>query len=414
MKYVIVIGDGMADYPLEELNGETPLQRAKTPNMDYIASHGVSGMLRNVPADLKPGSDVANLSVLGYNPEKFYTGRGPLEAPSVGAELESGDVAFRCNFITEANGLLEDFNADHISTEEASKLINTLNEVMDLSNGKYPEPEKHHKPGKFYVGTSYRNLFVYRDEKSAALESAPPHDVVGEPISENLLKPSEDENAQILNKLMLQSRKVLENHPVNKGRAETDKKPANMVWLWGQGVKPSMPQFSEEYGLKGAAITGVDLIKGIGIYMGLTVVNVPGATGYYDTDYDAKAKYALEALKNHDLVFIHVEAPDEAGHAGDITEKIRAIENIDKKILGTLLKNLPEFGNYAVAVLPDHPTPVHVKTHTRDPVPYSMFSTNADPDGIEKYDEISAKNGSQGVMEGHKFMKSFMDYANST
>jgi 2,3-bisphosphoglycerate-independent phosphoglycerate mutase len=407
MKYVIVIGDGMADYPLEELNGETPLQRAKTPNMDYIASHGVSGMLKNVPANLKPGSDVANLSILGYDPEKFYTGRGPLEAPSVGAELEPGDVAFRCNFITEANGSLDDFNAGHISTEEASELIDALNKFMDPLN------EEYHKLGKFYVGTSYRNLFVYSDEKSAVLESAPPHDVVGEPISENLLKPSEDENAQILNGVMLQSKKVLENHPVNKKRLEAGKKPANMAWLWGQGVKPSIPQFSEEYGLKGAVITGVDLIKGIGIYMGLTVINVPGATGYYDTDYSAKAEYALEALKNHDLVFIHVEAPDEAGHAGDLTEKIKAVECIDKKILGKLLKNLPAFGDYAVAVMPDHPTPVHVKTHTRDPVPYAMFSTNADPDEVEEYDEPSAKNGSQGVIEGHKFMKNFLDHADS-
>lgn len=218
---------------------------------------------------------------------------------------------------------------------------------------------------------------------------------------------------RFLNGLMFQSKKLLENHPVNKKRLEAGKKPANMVWLWGQGVKPSIPQFSEEYGLKGAVITGVDLIKGIGIYMGLTVINVPGATGYYDTDYDAKAEYALEALKNHDLIFIHVEAPDEAGHAGDLTEKIKAIERIDKKILGKLLKNLPAFEDYAVAVLPDYPTPVHVKTHTRDPIPYAMFSTDADPDGVEEYDELSAKNGSQGVIEGHKFMKNFLDYANS-
>ena len=400
MKYVVVIGDGMADYSLEELGGKTPLQSAKIPNMDYIASNGVSGMLKNVPKNMVPGSDVANLSILGYNPEEFYTGRGPLEAASIGANLDNGNVAFRCNFITEKDGLLADFNAGHISTGEGSELIEALNQNF----GRF---------GKFYLGTSYRNLFVFNDEKSAELKSTPPHDVVGDPFMDNLLNPREDENAKILNGIMQDSKNVLENHPVNKRRIAAGNNPANMIWLWGQGVKPKMPQFSEKYGLKGATITGVDLIKGIGMYLGLTNIHVPGATGYYDTDYCGKAKYALDALQDHDLVFLHVEAPDEAGHAGDLGEKMKAMERIDSRILGKLLKNLPSFGDYAVAILPDHPTPVHVKTHTRDPVPYAMYSTGGVRDDVQRYDEISAKTGSQGVMEGYKFMKNFIEYAKS-
>ena len=398
MKYVVVIGDGMADYPLEELDGKTPLQSARTPNMDYIASKGVSGMLKTVPDGMGPGSDVANLSIMGYNPKEYYTGRGPLEAPSIGAELKEGDVAFRCNFITERDGILEDFNAGHISTEESSQLIEALNH-------KFPGY------GEFYLGTSYRHLFLFHEKSAADLVSTPPHDVVGEPVESNLLKPAETKNAEILNGIMHRSKEVLTNHPINQKRVQESKNPANMIWLWGQGVKPEMPSFKEKYGLKGATITGVDLIKGLGVYTGLTNIYVPGATGYYDTDYCGKAEYALEALKTHDLVFIHVEAPDEAGHAGDLPEKMKAMERIDKRIIGKLLKKLPDFGEHAVAVLPDHPTPVHVKTHTMDPVPYAMFSTLAEADETEYYDEESAKKGSQGLIDGYRFMEHFIKYA---
>ena len=398
MKYVVVIGDGMADVPLKELNGETPLQRAEIPNMDTIASNGVSGMLKTVPNQMLPGSDVANLSIMGYNPTEYYTGRGPLEAASVGAQMEEGDVAFRCNFITEDSGILTDFNAGHISTIEASELIETLNQKFYLH-------------GKFHLGTSYRHVFLIKDEQSALLESTPPHDVVGESIEENLLKPSLDKNAALLNKIMIESRKILKNHPVNERRIADGKKPANMIWLWGQGVKPSIPTFKDKYGLKGATITGVDLVKGLGIYMGLTNVHVPGATGYYDTDYCGKAKNALEALETHDLIFIHVEAPDEAGHAGDIKEKILAIERIDKRILGKLLDELPSFNDYSISILPDHPTPITLKTHTSDPVPYSMCSTSNSSDDILKYDEYSASKGSMGIKAGYKFIKNFINFS---
>ena len=398
MKYVVVIGDGMADYPIKELDGETPLQRAEIPNMDIIASNGVSGMLKTVPKQMPPGSDVANLSIMGYNPIEYYTGRGPLEAASIGAQMDNGEVAFRCNFITEDDGILLDFNAGHISTIEASELIETLN-------------QKFYTFGKFYLGTSYRHLFLMGDDESASLISTPPHDVVGESIEENLLKPGNDKNAVLLNKIMDKSRDLLKYHPVNERRIEEGKKPANMIWLWGQGVKPNIPTFENTYGLKAATITGVDLIKGLGIYMGLTNINVPGATGYYDTDYCGKAKNALEALENHDLIFIHIEAPDEAGHAGDLNEKILAIERIDKRIIGKLLDELPSYGDYSIAILPDHPTPLTLKTHTSDPVPYAMCSTTNSADDILTYDEYSASKGSMGLKPGYKFIRNFINFA---
>ena len=398
MKYVVVIGDGMADFPIKELNGKTPLQRADIPNMDLIASKGVSGLLKTVPDNMHPGSDVANLSIMGYNPGEYYTGRGPLEAASIGAKLKEGDVAFRCNFITEENGLLADFNAGHISTAEASELIESLK-------------QKFYQYGKFYLGTSYRHLFILKDRNSASLNSTPPHDVVGEPIKDHLLKPADNKNAVLLNRIMEESKNLLKNHPLNEKRVEDGKKPANMIWLWGQGVKPSMPSFKDKYGLSGATITGVDLVKGLGVYMGLTNINVPGATGYFDTDYCGKAKNALEALKTHDFVFVHVEAPDEAGHAGDLEEKIRAIERVDNRILGKLLDELPDFGDYSIAILPDHPTPLSLKTHTSDPVPYSMYSTTNSSDDVMVYDEFSVRKGIMGVQEGYKFIQNFIHHS---
>lgn len=395
MKYAVVIGDGMADYPLEELDGETPLQKAEIPNMDMIASNGVSGLLQTVPENMPPGSDVANLSIMGYNPQKYYTGRGPIEAASIGASLEEGDVAFRCNLITEEKGMLADFNAGHISTVEASEIIETLNQKFYLN-------------GKFYLGTSYRHLFVTNKKSSASLESTPPHDVVGDAYKKHLLKPGNDENALILNRMMEESKDFLLKHPVNERRIDEGKKPASMIWLWGQGIKPSLPSFKDEYGVSGATITGVDLVKGMGVYMGLTNIDVPGATGYFDTDYCAKAKYAVEALKSHDLIFVHVEAPDEAGHAGDLQEKIKAIERIDKRILGKLLDELPSYNDYSIAVMPDHPTPLSLKTHTSDPVPYTMCSSNNSKDDVTNYDEISAEKGSMGLDMGYKFMKKFI------
>ena len=390
MKYVIVIADGMADEPIKEINGETPVVHANTPNMDFIAKNGYTGLTKNVPDGKTPGSDVANTSIMGFDPS-MLKGRGPLEAPSVGVELNNDDVAFRLNFINIKDGAINDFTADHITTEEADELIKTLN-------------EKFGDIGKFYTGVSYRNLFVINDIEMEDLTSTPPHDVVGQQTSDNNLKP-DNEKSRIINKLMEDSIEVLENHPVNKKRIEEGKLPANMIWLWGQGSKPVIGNFQEKYGLKGATITGVDLLKGISTYIGLDVIEVPGATAYFDTNYQNKVDYALESLKTHDVQFIHIEAPDEAGHEGNLPEKIRAIENIDSIILEKLLKELPNIDEeYTIAVLPDHPTPINVKTHTMTPVPFAIYSTSIkEPDATEVFSEDMSK-GKYGTIVGHTLL----------
>lgn len=390
MKYVIVIADGMADEPIKEINGETPVVHANTPNMDFIAKNGYTGLTKNVPDGKTPGSDVANTSIMGFDPS-MLKGRGPLEAPNVGVELNDDDVAFRLNFINIKDGAINDFTADHITTEEADELIKTLN-------------EKFGDIGKFYTGVSYRNLFVINDIEMEDLTSTPPHDVVGQQTSDNNLKP-DNEKSRIINKLMEDSIEVLENHPVNKKRVEEGKLPANMIWLWGQGSKPVIGNFQEKYGLKGATITGVDLLKGISTYIGLDVIEVPGATAYFDTNYQNKVDYALESLKTHDVQFIHIEAPDEAGHEGNLPEKIRAIENIDSIILEKLLKELPNIDEeYTIAVLPDHPTPINVKTHTMTPVPFAIYSTSIkEPDATEVFSEDMSK-GKYGTIVGHTLL----------
>ncbi len=387
MKYLVVVGDGMADYPLEELGGKTPLEEASTPNMDYIAKKGATGMLRTIPEGMDAGSDIANLAILGYEPRRYYTGRGPLEAASIGVELGEGEVAWRCNLITVEGGRIIDFTAGHVSSEEAKELLSALNDA-----GIAPF-------GRFYPGVSYRNLFVcpFGEE----LRSTPPHDIVGERVEDYLLEPRRSESAEKLNEVMLRSRDVLAQHEVNLRRVEQGKKPANMVWLWGQGRKPELEPFSEKYGVRGAAISAVDLIRGIAKLAGMQVVNVPGATGYYDTDYRAKAEYALRALESADYCYIHVEAPDEAGHEGSVEMKIKTIEDLDEKLVGRLLDNLSE--EVAIAVLPDHPTPIKVKTHTSEPVPFAVLSPKLGSDGVESFSERACSAGSLGLREATSF-----------
>ncbi|MDO5849179.1 MAG: cofactor-independent phosphoglycerate mutase [Methanobrevibacter sp.] len=396
MKYVIFIPDGSSDYPIDELGGKTPLEVANTPNIDALASKGIGGFTNNVPDKFTPGSDVANMSIFGYDPDGCYTGRGPLEAGSMGIETTPYDIIFRCNTITEEDGKIEDFNAGHITSEEAEVLMEALNEYF---NEKYDDFK-----GKFYPGISYRHLFVYSCENDKdtkildELETMPPHDIVGEDIEENTLW--NDEIAIEIKKIMKESEEILENHEINKKRVAEGKKPANMVWLWGQGTTPALPDFKETYGLDGAVITGVDLLKGIGIFAGLDIIEVPGATGFFDTDYKAKGEYAIEGLKDHDLLLIHVEAPDEAGHAQDIEEKVRAIERIDEFIVGPVLDSL-EGQDYKAAILPDHPTPISVGTHTRDNVPIVVYSTTADvSDDVERFTEKEAEKGSFAFKEG--------------
>jgi 2,3-bisphosphoglycerate-independent phosphoglycerate mutase len=390
MKYVLVVGDGMADYPVPELGGKTPLQVARKPNMDSIAAKGRSGLLKTVPDGFNPGSDTAILSLLGYDPRQYTVGRGALEAAARGIQLKEHDVAFRCNLITEENGVLVDHSAGHITTREAEQLMAAVKQAFE-------------KPGKieFFTGLDYRHFLVMRNlPDSHLIECAPPHDIIGERIEAVLPKAKSTEvgkAANLLRKTVLESKPLLEAHPVNVARRKAGKRMGNMVWPWGGGEKPSLPSFQEKYGLEAAVISAVDLVKGIAAYTEMQVINVAGATGMYDTNFEGKADAALKALEGNDFVFVHVEAPDEAGHERNPKKKIKAIEDLDARLLGRLLDGLND--PYAIAVLPDHPTPITVGTHTRDPVPFAIQSPFLVSDGVRKFDEISAKKGAFGLVE---------------
>jgi 2,3-bisphosphoglycerate-independent phosphoglycerate mutase len=377
MKYVILIGDGMADYPIPERGNKTALQLASTPNLDYIAAVGTCGLVQTIPEGMTAGSDIAALSILGYDPARYHTGRGPLEAMALRIPLEAGDIAFRCNLITESNGILVDFSGGHITTEEARSLVAALNAALHdawLDEG---------WEFTFYAGVSYRNIFVLRSrsndlkfQEEKEIGGAPPHDIVGERIEAYLPKEA------ILRAVVLASKDVLDAHEINAQRIAEHKKKANMVWLWSGGEKLQMPLFNELYGVqRGSVISGVDLIKGIGRCAGLNAIDVPGATGYLDTNYTGKAEYALRSLKDNDFVLVHVEAPDEAGHLGDIDLKVNAIEEFDDLVVGTVLHGLNEkyadSEGYRILVMPDHYTPVSVGTHTREPVPFAIYDSRA-------------------------------------
>lgn len=365
MKYVILIGDGMGDHPIDSLGKKTLLEFAKTPNMDSLAASGRFGLFATVPKGYPPGSDVANLSILGYDPAKYYTGRAPLEAASIGVKLGPEDVAFRCNLVTlaEKNGavVMDDYSSGHITTEDADGIIKSLDETLK-------------KEGvRFYTGTSYRHLMVWKGGPKD-VKTTPPHDISDKEIAGHLPK---DELSEKFAFLMKASQEILKNHPVNKRRVSSGKKPATSIWLWGQGVAPSMPTYKERFGISGAIISAVDLMKGIGIYAGLEVLKVPGVTGYIDTNYKGKAEYCLAALKEKDFVCVHVEAPDEAGHNGNLKDKLRAIEDFDSEVVGPVLEGLKKFGDYTVLCLTDHPTPIALKTHTSDPVPFALYKSGA-------------------------------------
>jgi 2,3-bisphosphoglycerate-independent phosphoglycerate mutase len=398
MKYVVVVGDGMADYPIPELGNKTPLQAAYKPNMDAIAAKGRNGLLRTVPDCLKPGSDVAILSVLGFNPEQFYTGRGAFESVARGIKLKENDVAFRCNLITERNGVLVDYSAGHITSKDSTQLMAAIKKACE-------------KPGEieFYSGLDYRHFLIMRNSPlSLQIECTPPHDAIGTKVLEVLPKaksPEAENIADQLSEAICKSKEILEMHPVNVTRQKSGKNPGNMIWPWGGGEKPNMPSFRDRYGLKAAVISAVDLVKGIAIYTGMKVIDVPGATGREDTNYEGKADYALKALKNNDLVFVHVEAPDEASHVKDFKLKVKTIEDLDKRLLGKILEGLKE--PYAITVLPDHPTPIKIGTHTREPVPFAVQSPRIKADGVQKFDEFSAKNGGFGLVE-HDGVVSFL------
>ncbi|MCK4534425.1 MAG: cofactor-independent phosphoglycerate mutase [Syntrophobacterales bacterium] len=399
MKYIVLLGDGMADYPLSELGGKTPLEFADTPNMDRIAAEGTVGLIDTIPAGFTPGSDVANLSVLGYDPEKCHTGRAPLEAANMGVDLAPDDVAFRCNLVTfgSAGGktVIEDFTSGHITSEE-SKL------VIDSLHGELASPVI-----DFYSGVGYRHLMVHKGGP-VSLETTPPHDIVGKPIEDWLPKGKRSEEIKML---MERSRDILKDHPVNLMRASKGKKTADSIWLWGEGRAPRMEPLTARYGgIKGGVISAVDLIMGLGVYAGLETLHVEGATGYTDTNYRGKANRALEYLGDGDFVFLHVEAPDEMGHEGDIKGKIRAIEDFDKEVVGTVLSGIEAMGDFRVIVLSDHPTPIILKTHASDPSPFAVLSS-IDGENIATggaYNETTAENAGILVSPGHLLMDYFM------
>lgn len=378
MKYLILLGDGMADYKIKELNNKTPLEYANTPNMDRLAS-GIVGLFKTVPDGMPPGSDVANLSAIGYNPKEIYTGRAPIEALAKDILLDKDDVAYRCNFVTIENDIMKDFSASHISSDNAKMLINLLNSQLKLEDI------------RFFAGVSYRNLMVWKNGKTDF--TTPPHDITDKNILEYLPK---GEAKDELIKIMQMAKEILKD-PINTTKA-------NAIWLWGEGKAPKAPSYKEVYGIEGAVISAVDLMKGIGKMLGLSTPYIEGATGFIDTNYEGKINAAYEALKSKGFAYVHIEAPDEAGHMGDLDLKIKAIELFDKKIVGPALDIAGEF-ELKIACLPDHPTPISLKTHTSDPVPFAVWKGEK---GNKKYCESMGKDG-LFIDSGRNFGKLFFE-----
>jgi 2,3-bisphosphoglycerate-independent phosphoglycerate mutase len=389
MKVIILLGDGMSDISYSELGNKSPLQYAATPNMDLMAQSGKVGLAHTVPDGLPPGSDVANLSVFGYDPRTCYTGRSPLEAISMGVVLGPDDVAFRMNLVTlkpqGSSIYMQDFSAGHISTAEAHELVETLQK--ELGNAEI----------EFHPGVGYRHLMVWRGGKDG-MRTTPPHDISGKAIIGFL---PDGDGADTLNNIMNHAQMVLHNHPINIIRKERGDLPANSVWLWGHGKTPRIESYYDKFGLTGAVISAVDLIKGIGICAGLDIIKVEGATGYIDTNYLGKGQAALAALEDHDFVYVHVEAPDEASHAGNMEHKLKAIEDFDHLVVGTVLEGIKKFGDYAILCMPDHPTPVKLMTHTSEPVPFVLYrGGEGESNGASSYNEAEGKSTGL-VMEGH-------------
>lgn len=405
MKYIIVVGDGMADYPIEEFQGKTPLMMARTPYLDWLASHGEIGLVQTIPDGFNPGSEIANLSIFGYDPLRFYTGRGPLEAASLKVFLHPNDLAFRCNLVTlryeNFKVIMEDFSAGHISDNEARRIIEDLNHVLGTEEI------------RFYPGVSYRHLMVLKDGASnfSGIESIsliPPHDIVGQEISFYL--PRKEGPEKKVFELMEASQELLKKHPVNLHRQESGLRPANSIWLWGQGRPPRMVTLKERFGIEGYVISAVPLIRGIGVLAGLEILEVPNITGFLDTNYEGKATFALKGLEEKDFVYIHVEAPDEAGHMGRLDLKIRAIEDFDEKVVGTLIRGLNRFEGYRIMVLPDHPTPLSVRTHTGEPVPFVLYSSGREKEGhrAKGFDEVSCKRSGLFIEKGYELIERFL------
>ena len=397
MKYIVVLGDGMADYPVDELSGKTPLECAKKPNIDYMAAHGEVGLVKNVPETLSPGSDVANLAAMGYDPLKYYSGRSPLEAVSVGVNMKDTDIIFRCNLVTVTDEekyedkTITDHSADEITTEEARELIKAVNDAF--ANEKF----------SFYPGVSYRHIMVW-DKGPLDFTLTPPHDILERNVKDYMPK---GEGSEYIYDMMVKSYDILNNHPINLDRAKRGLKKANSIWIWGEGKKPLLSDFKEKYGLSGAVISAVDLIKGIGMCANLEIIEVEGATGNIHTNFDGKAKAALDALERGiDYIYIHMEAPDECGHRHEVENKVRSIEIIDEKVVGFLREKLSQKGiDYKMLILPDHPTPLKLRTHTRDAVPYIIYdSTKEIESKFNTYTEAEAKKSDILIEEGHNLI----------
>lgn len=390
----------MADEPIEKLGGLTPLQYADTPYMDKLAALGVTGQMKTVADGFHPGSEVANMAVLGYDLPKVYEGRGVLEAASIGVALQPGEMAMRCNLVCIDGEILKNHSAGHITTEEADELIQCLNEQLGSERV------------KFHTGVSYRHLLVVRGGDKR-LDCTPPHDVPLHPFRPLLIKPEAleaKETADLLNELILKSQEILKDHPVNRRRIAEGKDPANSIWPWSPGTRPAMQTLQAMYGIrKGSVISAVDLIRGIGVYAGLEVIQVEGATGLYDTNYEGKAEAALKALATNNFVYLHIEASDEAGHEGDVALKVRTIENLDRRAVRPIYEALQQWDEpVAIAILPDHPTPCAIRTHTNTPVPFLIYKPGTTPDAVTRFDEYAVRNGQYGILEKDEFIKTFL------
>ena len=400
MKYVVVLCDGMADYPVPALGGKTPMMVAKKPHIDALAAKAEVGLVRTVAPGLKPGSDVANMSVLGFDPHRFYTGRSPLEAASIGIDMKDSDVSLRTNLVTLsdkgepfADKVIEDYCADDISTEEACQLIEAVQAAF--GGGEYD----------FYTGVSYRHCLIWHGGTTELGNMTPPHDITGKVIGPHL---STAETARPLLEMMEKSFDLLKDHPVNKARVAAGRRPANCIWLWGEGKRPALRPFEALYGIKGGMVSAVDLLKGIANCAGMEVAEVPGATGYIDTDFEGKAKAALDLLTRNDLVYVHFEAPDECGHRNEPENKVKAIEMIDSRVLPILEEGLEQYEDYKILLLPDHPTPIVTRTHASDPVPYLLYQKSAPKTGVDTINEETAKATGIYMENGPAMMPHFL------
>lgn len=401
MKTIIILADGSADEPIAELGNKTPLQAAKKPYIDLLAAKGKSGELDTIPEGFHPGSEIANLSVLGYDVPKVFEGRGSLEAASMGIEIADDEMAMRCNIICIKDGKIKNHSAGHISSEEARELILFLDEK--LNDGVV----------SFYPGVSYRHLLKMKNGNKN-LDCTPPHDVIGTPFRDVLIKGLDKEaqkTADYLNALILKSQELLKDHPVNLKRVAEGKDPANSIWPWSPGFRPQMETLEQLYGIKGGSvISAVDLIMGIGVYAGLKPIHVEGATGLFDTNYEGKARAAIDALKKDDFVYLHIEAPDEAGHEGDFKLKTKTIEDIDSRVVKTIYEETKDWAEpITIALLPDHPTPCALKTHTNKPIPFLIYRSNGQADAVQVYDEFESPKGAYGLIKGNEFMKTLFN-----